>query len=83
MLDDKAPRSKIDAPSRGSSFYIENLLGSTCRAAFTEERKETPGSKVTEHSAGICPGLEANRLSEALNRSGTSPSTTDCSPRSE
>lgn len=83
MLDDKAPRSKIEAPSRGSSFYIENLLGSTYRGAFTEQRKETPGSKVTEHSPGICPGLEANRLGEALNRSGTSPGTTYCSSRSK
>lgn len=83
MLDDKAPRSKLEPPSRGSSFYIENLLGSPYRGAFTEERQETPGFKVTVHSPGICAGLEPKRLGEGLNWSGTSPKTTYCTSRSE
>ncbi|XP_076581387.1 homeobox protein HMX3-like [Chaetodon auriga] len=75
MLDDKAPRSKLGPPSRGSSFYIENLLGTTYRGASAEERVETPSSKVTLHSPVICPGLETKRVddSEELNWSGTSP----------
>ncbi|KAM9836581.1 homeobox protein HMX3-like [Aulostomus maculatus] len=52
MLDDKAQRS-----SRTSSFYIENLLGTSDRAA-AEVRVETPGFKVTGHGQRICPGLE-------------------------
>ncbi|XP_070849585.1 homeobox protein HMX1-like [Chaetodon trifascialis] len=75
MLDDKAPRSKLGPPSRGSSFYIENLLGTTYRGASAEERVETQSSKVTVHSPVIYPGLETKRVddSEELNWSGTSP----------
>lgn len=77
MLDDKAPRSKLGPASRGSSFYIENLLRTTERGASAEERVETPGFKVTVHSPIICPGLEAQCLndSDAPNRTGTSPNT--------
>ena len=82
MLDDKAPRSKLGPPSRGSSFYIENLLGTTCR----EERLETPSVKVTTvHSPVVCAGLETRRLadSEALRWSGKSPNTAYGTSRSE
>lgn len=81
MLDDKAPRSKL-GPSRGSSFYIENLLGTTYRGVSAGQPvEETPSFRVTTvHSPGICagtcPGLEAKRPddSDALSWSGTSPS---------
>ncbi|XP_035531025.1 homeobox protein HMX1-like [Morone saxatilis] len=88
MLDDKAPRSKLGPPSRGSSFYIENLLGTTHRAASAEEQAETPSFKVTVHSPVICPvicpGLETRRVgdSEALSWSGTSPNTAHGASRS-
>ncbi|XP_041821503.1 homeobox protein HMX1-like [Chelmon rostratus] len=84
MLDDKAPRSKLGPPSRGSSFYIENLLGTPYREASAEERVETPGSKVTVHSPVICPGLETKRVddSEELNWSATSPNPAHCTSRS-
>ncbi|MED6279587.1 hypothetical protein CHARACLAT_002221 [Characodon lateralis] len=42
MLDDKATRSKLGAPS----FYIENLLGTSSGDSLAEERVETPGFKV-------------------------------------
>lgn len=38
MLDDDARRAKLGAPSRGSSFSIENLLGSTRSGALAEVR---------------------------------------------
>ncbi|XP_056225318.1 homeobox protein HMX1-like [Seriola aureovittata] len=77
MLDNKAPTSKLGPPSRGSSFYIENLLGTTDRGASAEERVETSGFKVTVHSPVICPGLNTRRLndSEALNWRKASPNT--------
>ncbi|KAM9335481.1 homeobox protein HMX3-like [Symphorus nematophorus] len=81
MLDDIPPRSKLGPPSRGSSFYIENLLGTTYRA----ERVETPSVKgTTVHSPVICPGLETRRLedSETLKWSGTSPDTAHGTSRS-
>ncbi|XP_074518319.1 homeobox protein HMX1 [Halichoeres trimaculatus] len=73
MLDDKAPRSRLGPPSRGSSFYIENLLGTTFRGAAAEERVETPGFRVS-HSPVRCPGLETERVEdrEVLNWSGAS-----------
>lgn len=75
MLDDKEPRTKLGPPSRGSSFYIENLLGSTCRGALTEEREETP--RFGTRSPVTCDG------SEVPDWSGTSPNATFCAPRSE
>lgn len=85
MLDDKAPRSKLGPPSRGSSFYIDNLLGTTHRGASAEERVGTPSFKVTVHSPVVCPGLETKRLddSEVLNWSGTTPNTAYGTSRSE
>lgn len=86
MLGDKAPRSrKPGPPSRGSSFYIENLLGSTCGGAFTEEREETPSFRVIAHGPVTCAGLEARRLDngQILDWSGTSPNTTYCASGSE
>ncbi|XP_042256239.1 homeobox protein HMX1-like [Thunnus maccoyii] len=74
MLDDKAPRSKLGPASRGSSFYIENLLRKTDRGASAEERVDTPGFKVTVHSPTICPGLEARCLNDS-DRSRTPPNT--------
>uniref|UniRef100_A0A4W6CT11 H6 family homeobox 1 n=1 Tax=Lates calcarifer TaxID=8187 RepID=A0A4W6CT11_LATCA len=84
MLDDKAPTSKPFPPSRGSSFYIENLLGTTDRGAPAQERVETSGFKVAAHGPVICPGLETRRLndSEALKWRGTSPNTANGSSRS-
>lgn len=85
MLGDKAPRSKLGPPSRGSSFYIENLLGTTHRGATAEERVRTPSFRVTVHSPVVCPGLETKRLddSEVLNWSGTTPNTAYGTSRSE
>ncbi|XP_062300454.1 homeobox protein HMX1-like [Scomber scombrus] len=84
MLDDKAPRSKLGPASRGSSFYIENLLRTTDRDASAEERVKSTGFKVTVHNPAGCPGLETRCLkdSDALIWSGTPPKTTYCSPRS-
>ncbi|XP_042367760.1 homeobox protein HMX1-like [Plectropomus leopardus] len=77
MLDDTAPRSKLGPPSRGSSFYIENLLGTAYTGASSEERVDTPSRKVTDHSPVMCPGVESKREddSKVLNWSGTSPNT--------
>ncbi|XP_068569964.1 homeobox protein HMX1-like [Cebidichthys violaceus] len=84
MLDNKAPRSKLGPPSRGPSFYIENLLRTAHRGASSEERVESPSSKVTVHSPVVCPGQESKRLdgSEVLNWSGTSPNTVRGTSRS-
>ncbi|GAA6216295.1 homeobox protein HMX1-like [Lates japonicus] len=84
MLDNKAPTSKPFPPSRGSSFYIENLLGNTDRGAPAQERVETSGFKVAAHGPVICPGLERRRLNdrEALKWRGTSPNTANGSSRS-
>ncbi|KAL7375552.1 hypothetical protein ABVT39_019387 [Epinephelus coioides] len=84
MLDDTAPRSKLGPPARGSSFYIENLLGTTHRGASSEERVDTRSFKVTVHSPVVCPGLETKRVdeSEVLNWSGTSPNTAHGTSRS-
>ncbi|XP_045921257.1 homeobox protein HMX1-like [Micropterus dolomieu] len=76
MLEDTAPRLKPCPPSRGSSFYIENLLGTTYRGTSAEER-ETPSFKVTVHGH-VCPALGTKRLddgAQVLNWSGTSPNT--------
>ncbi|XP_053272675.1 homeobox protein HMX1-like [Pleuronectes platessa] len=85
MLDDKAQTSKRNAASRGSSFYIENLLRTADRGAPAEERVEIgistrdPDSRVTVHSPVVCPGrLET----EELNWRGTSPNTVIHSSRS-
>lgn len=78
MLDDKAARSKMEPPTRGSSFFIENLLGSTFRETSREKREDTAG-----YDPGICPGLEATRPDEGLNWSQTSPNTPYCPSRSE
>ncbi|XP_019950941.2 homeobox protein HMX1 [Paralichthys olivaceus] len=79
MLDDKAPTSKRSAASRGSSFYIENLLGTADRGATAEEREETSDFGVSVHSPVMCPGrLEK----EELTWRGTSPNTVNCSSRS-
>ncbi|XP_040887337.1 homeobox protein HMX1-like [Toxotes jaculatrix] len=77
MLDEKAPTSKLAPPSRGSSFYIENLLGTTDKGASAEERVETSGFTVTVHCPVICPVQETRCASdsEVLNRRGTSPRT--------
>ncbi|XP_041635859.1 homeobox protein HMX1 [Cheilinus undulatus] len=74
MLDDKAPRSRLGPPSRGSSFYIENLLGTTLRGAAAEERVETPSLGVSHSPAG-CPGVETKRVEdrEVLKWRGASP----------
>lgn len=55
MLDEKAPLSKLGPPTRGSSFYIENLLRTNKDrgAPAAEERVETSG-KVSSHSPVIC-----------------------------
>ncbi|KAK2863148.1 hypothetical protein Q5P01_002681 [Channa striata] len=54
MLDDQAPRSKLGSTSRGSSFYIENLLGTADR----EDAKQERIHRVRVHTAGIWSGLE-------------------------
>lgn len=61
MLDEKAPTSKLGPPSRGSSFYIENILGTNKDrvAPASEERVETTG-KVSAHSPVMCPGRVDN-----------------------
>ncbi|XP_035004332.2 homeobox protein HMX1 [Hippoglossus stenolepis] len=79
MLDGKAPTSKRNAASRGSSFYIENLLGTADRAVPAEERVETSDFRVTVHSPAMCPGRLDN---EELNWRGTSPNTVNHSSRS-
>lgn len=61
MLDDNTRRLKLSPPSRASSFYIDNLLGATGRAA--EEPLRCP---VT------CPGMETLRLSCAARGSARS-----------
>ncbi|XP_069026008.1 homeobox protein HMX1-like [Embiotoca jacksoni] len=75
MLDDKAPRTKLGPPSRGSSFYIENLLGTAGRDSAAEAQVETSGFKVTVHNPVICPGLDTRRQRdrELLSWSGTVP----------
>ncbi|TKS92742.1 Homeobox protein HMX1 GH6 Homeobox protein H6 [Collichthys lucidus] len=75
MLDNKAQRSKPQ--SRGSSFYIENLLGTTNRGDSAEERVGSPGIRVTVHRPVIRPGLQTNRVEdrEVLSWRGTSPNT--------
>lgn len=85
MLDDKTPRLKSGPPSRGSSFYIENLLGTTGRRSSAEERAETRSFKLTGHDPGMCPGLETRRLSDTdgSDRSGTFANTANGSSRSE
>ena len=75
MLDDKAPTSKRNAPSRGSSFYIENLLGTAA-----EDRVETSDPRVPVHSPVMCPGRLEN---QELNWRGTSPNPVNHSSRSE
>ncbi|XP_036968353.1 homeobox protein HMX1-like [Acanthopagrus latus] len=87
MLDDKAPRSKLGPLSRASSFYIENLLGNTYRAA-SEEQVENQGVTISVHGPVICPGPGTQRVDGAgvLSWSGTSPSrahSTSRSPRTE
>ncbi|KAM4564163.1 homeobox protein HMX1-like [Fundulus diaphanus] len=59
MLDDKAPRSKLGAPS----FYIENLLGTSGGDNTAEERAETPGYKVrgAAPNSGVSRGLETGQ----------------------
>nr|XP_020484807.1 homeobox protein HMX1-like [Labrus bergylta] len=83
MLDDKAPRSRLGPPLRGSSFYIENLLGTAFRRDSPEERGENPSLRVS-HTPARCPAVETKRVvedREELTRSGTSPNTR--SPRDE
>ncbi|KAK5848385.1 hypothetical protein PBY51_006004 [Eleginops maclovinus] len=75
MLDNKSPRSKLGPPSRGCSFYIENLLGTAYRGASSEERVETERFKVTGRSPVICPGLETKLQEERGVLTGTSPNT--------
>lgn len=81
MLDDKTPRLKSGPPSRGSSFYIENLLG----RSSAEERAETPSFKLTGHDPGMCPGLKTRRLSDTdrSDGSGTFANTANGCSRSE
>ncbi|XP_075307788.1 uncharacterized protein LOC142369338 [Odontesthes bonariensis] len=85
MLDDKAPRPKHGAPPRGSSFYIENLLGTAGGGCSAEERVEDPDLKgSTARKPVVCPGLETRRLGEnELKWSGTFPNTAHCSSGSE
>ncbi|XP_006807780.1 homeobox protein HMX1-like [Neolamprologus brichardi] len=71
MLDDKTPILKSGPPSRGSSFYIENLLGTTGRRSSAEERAETPSFKLTGHDPGLCSGLETRRLSDTDRSDGS------------
>ncbi|XP_060887508.1 homeobox protein HMX1 [Labrus mixtus] len=78
MLDDKAPRSRLGPPSRGSSFYIENLLGTTFRRDSAEARGENPSLRVS-HTPVRCPAVETEGVAE--DRDGTSPNTR--SPRNE
>ncbi|XP_034020923.1 homeobox protein HMX1-like [Thalassophryne amazonica] len=65
MLDDKAPRSKL-SPSRGSSFYIENLLRTTEREASTGKQECKDNERI--------PRVETHR--DALDWYGTSPAAT-------
>ncbi|XP_067381306.1 homeobox protein HMX1-like [Channa argus] len=58
MLDDQAPRSKFCSTSRGSSFYIENLLGTADRGDSDGERIQ----KVTAHTPAIWSGPETPHL---------------------
>ncbi|KAM3589962.1 uncharacterized protein V6R79_000777 [Siganus canaliculatus] len=86
MLDDKAPRSKLGPPSRGSSFYIENLLATTCRKTpADEERVETQSFEVVARSSVMCPRMDAKLDDvDVLKWSRTSPniaSDTSRSPR--
>ncbi|KAM9717918.1 uncharacterized protein ACNS7B_021404 [Menidia menidia] len=61
MLDDKSPRPKLGAPSRGSSFYIENLLRTT--DGSSEERVEDSNLKISaSRKPGLCSGVQS-RLS--------------------
>ncbi|KAM8897726.1 homeobox protein HMX3-like isoform 1-T1 [Spinachia spinachia] len=76
MLGDTAPRSKLGPPSRGSSFYIENLLRIAHRGDPTRERAgSSPSPEVTGRRPGISAGRRTKgaHAGEALNRSGTSP----------
>ncbi|XP_068164372.1 homeobox protein HMX1-like isoform X2 [Antennarius striatus] len=70
MLDHRARRSKL-GPPRGSSFYIENLLGGSHGGAG--DREETRTVSVTGHSPGVCPGGCPGGGTEQLDRSGTPP----------
>ncbi|CAJ1086231.1 homeobox protein HMX1 [Xyrichtys novacula] len=63
MLDDKTSRSRVGPPSRGSSFYIENLLGTAFREAAAEERVETPRLRGS-HSPVRYPGLGNDRVED-------------------
>ncbi|KAM6909579.1 homeobox protein HMX1 [Xenentodon cancila] len=83
MLDHKAPRSKLGAPSRGSSFYIENLLGTAGGDSSAEERLDTPGFKVGAHNI-VCSGLatRTQREGEEPNRRARFPNTVHGSSQS-
>ncbi|KAM3857412.1 homeobox protein HMX3-B-like [Diretmus argenteus] len=75
MLDDKAPGSQRGPPPRGSSFYIENLLGTTDSRASDEDLVEATGFKVGVRNQASPLGLETRRPSDAetVNRCGASP----------
>ncbi|KAM8897727.1 homeobox protein HMX1-like isoform 2-T2 [Spinachia spinachia] len=63
MLGDTAPRSKLGPPSRGSSFYIENLLRIAHRGDPTRERA---GSSPSPEVTGRRPGISAGRRTKGL-----------------
>ncbi|CAN9509665.1 unnamed protein product [Ophioblennius macclurei] len=74
MLDDnKTPRSKLGAPTRGSSFYIDNILGHTDRGSSSQELEDTAGLKVAVYNPEICLQTRRPSDSEASNRSGSFP----------
>ncbi|XP_058481613.1 homeobox protein HMX1-like [Solea solea] len=74
MLDDKEPTSKLAAPSRGSSFYIENLLR-------TSDGGASAVGKVTVHRPAMCPRQETGHV-HLLNWKKTSPDTVHGATRS-
>nr|XP_046237155.1 homeobox protein HMX1-like [Scatophagus argus] len=82
MLDDKGPSSKLRPASRGSSFYIENLLRTTNTGTSAEERADTLSFKLSGHRPVICPGLETKRKDKVLNWSEISPNTACATTRS-
>ncbi|KAF7665042.1 hypothetical protein LDENG_00157120 [Lucifuga dentata] len=79
MLDDKAPGSKRGPLSRGSSFYIENLLGNT-HGASSEGREDN----AIHSSMSSLGQRKTRRMNDAdvLNWCGTSPITPCSTSRS-
>lgn len=67
MLEDKAPSWK-EAASRGSSFFIENLLRSTVGESLRErEEEEKPDCSPGIWSGETRPGERLNWSERTLN----------------